>query len=271
MSDRWRETRVAGLLAFAPDRPRPASRRRAAVFVDRDGVLNKLVPSGAGGPGRTGTRHESPLTPAQVRLIDGAAGALRGLARAGFAIVCVTNQPAAAKHETSVERLQAVHERVLALLDAQGGRLDASRLCLHHPEGTDAQLSWTCPCRKPRPGMLLDAAEALDLDLRASWMIGDTDADVAAGLAAGCRTILLEHPDSAHKRSHAVRAHLLAADLVTAARLLGQWRVSASGRTLPPVTTAQARGGEPRGSAHSSTRESQGSRPARGRSAPSPP
>lgn len=262
MSDRWRETRVAGLLARASDRPRPASRRRAAVFVDRDGVLNELVPNGAGWPARTGARHESPLTPAQVRLIDGAAGALHGLARAGFALVCVTNQPAAAKHEASVECLLAVHERVLALLEAQGAHLEASRLCLHHPHGTDAQLAWACPCRKPRPGMLRDAAEALDLDLGTSWMIGDTDADVAAGLAAGCRTVLLEYPDSAHKRAHSVRAHAHAADLAAAAGLLG-CRVSASGRTAPPVTTTQARGGERRDSARCSTRESQGSRPAR--------
>jgi len=167
---------------------------RPAAFLDRDGTLNEFVPDPVSG------LPESPLTVADVRLIEGAAAAARELAQAGFALVCVSNQPAAAKGKVSLERLLAVHERVLELLREQGVQLDGFRLCLHHPQGVVPELSGPCDCRKPAPGMLLDAAEALGLDLASSWMLGDTDSDVAAGRAAGCRTVLIEHPGSAHKR-----------------------------------------------------------------------
>lgn len=166
-----------------------------AVFLDRDGVLNELVPDSTSGA------WESPLKVADVRLIAGAADAARALAAAGFALVCVSNQPAAAKGAVTVEQLQAVHARVTKLLAQADVHLEASRLCLHHPHGIVPELSGPCACRKPAPGMLLDAARALKLDLGASWMVGDTDADIVAGQAAGCRTMLVEHPASARKRS----------------------------------------------------------------------
>ena len=167
---------------------------RPAAFIDRDGTLNEFVPDPVSG------LPESPLRVADVRLIEGAAAAARELAQAGFALVCVSNQPAAAKGKVSLEQLLAVHERVLELLRKEGVQLDGFRLCLHHPEGVVAELSGPCACRKPAPGMLLDAAEELGLDLASSWMLGDTDSDVVAGHAAGCRTVLIEHPGSAHKR-----------------------------------------------------------------------
>jgi D-glycero-D-manno-heptose 1,7-bisphosphate phosphatase len=86
-------------------------------------------------------------------------------------------------------------------------------MCLHHPDGVVAELSGPCECRKPAPGMLLDAARELGLDLDRSWMVGDTDADIEAGRAAGCRTALIVHPGSAHKRSEAAPADLEGPDL----------------------------------------------------------
>ena len=186
----------------------------AAIFLDRDGVLNAAVPDPVSG------WPESPLHVADVRLLPGAAAAAHRLADAGYALVCVSNQPAAAKGKATVEQLLAVHERVLELLAQDGASLDASRLCPHHPEGVVAQLSGPCPCRKPAPGMLTDAAAALALDLGASWMIGDTDADIAAGRAAGCRTVLLDYPGSAHKRTGEAGEDMLAADLTEAVSLL---------------------------------------------------
>lgn len=178
-----------------------------AAFLDRDGVLNELVADRADGA------LESPLRVEDVRLIEGAAQAARELCAAGFALVCVSNQPAAAKGKVSVEELWAVHARVVELLAAAKVELALSRLCLHHPEGVVPGLCGPCGCRKPEPGMLLDAAGVLGLDLRASWMIGDTDADVAAGRAAGCRTVLIEHPGTGHKRAGGAPADLLACDL----------------------------------------------------------
>jgi D-glycero-D-manno-heptose 1,7-bisphosphate phosphatase len=144
---------------------------------------------------------ESPLDPDDVALVPGAASALHRLRSAGYLLVTVSNQPAAAKGVVTLERLRAVQARVLDLLRREGVIPDAIRCCFHHPEATVPELRQTCRCRKPAPGMLLDAAAELDVDLRASWMIGDTDGDVAAGAAAGCRTVLIAAPDSEHKRS----------------------------------------------------------------------
>jgi D-glycero-D-manno-heptose 1,7-bisphosphate phosphatase len=181
---------------------------RAAVFLDRDGVLNELVPDPLSGV------PESPLTVADVRLIAGAALAAARLARAGFVLVCVTNQPAAAKGAVSVQQLLSVHARVLKLLLRQGVKLADSRICLHHDRGVVPALTRACDCRKPAPGMLLAAASALNLDLGACWMVGDTDSDVLAGRAAGCRTLLIRYPGSEHKRLQEVNPDASAPSLM---------------------------------------------------------
>jgi D-glycero-D-manno-heptose 1,7-bisphosphate phosphatase len=188
---------------------------KVAVFLDRDGVLNELVADPASGA------PESPLTLAQVRLVPGAAAAAAGLARAGYLLVCVSNQPAAAKGRVSVAQLLAVHDRVSALLAQEGVVLSASRLCLHHERGVVPELSGPCDCRKPAPGMLLDAAASLEVDLSASWMVGDTDADIRAGRAAGCRTLLIRNPASVHKRLQAIGADAVADSLAEATRTAG--------------------------------------------------
>jgi D-glycero-D-manno-heptose 1,7-bisphosphate phosphatase len=148
-----------------------------------------------------------------VRLIPGAAAAANVLADAGYALVCITNQPAAAKGKATLDQLLEVHERVLDLLAEQGVLIASSRLCPHHPEGVAEELARRCDCRKPAPGMLLDAAAELELDLRSSWMLGDTDADVGAGAAARCRTALIEYPPSAHKRRGGAAPDISAADV----------------------------------------------------------
>jgi D-glycero-D-manno-heptose 1,7-bisphosphate phosphatase len=191
----------------APEAAPAASPARPAAFIDRDGVLNEGVPDPESGA------LESPLRVGDVRLLPGVAAALRELADAGFLLVCVTNQPAAAKGKMTVEEVHVVHGRVLELLALDGARFDASYLCPHHPSGVVAELSGPCPCRKPAPGMLLEAADALGIDLGASWMFGDTDTDVEAGAAAGCRTVLIDYPGSAHKRAGASSPSLRAASL----------------------------------------------------------
>lgn len=186
----------------------------AAAFIDRDGVVNELVPD----PGSQ--LPESPLDPAQVVLMPGVAGALRRLRAAGYLLVGVSNQPAAAKGKVALATLEAVQARVLDLLRAEGIEPDGFKLCFHHPDGTVPDLARSCDCRKPAPGMLLEAARELDLDLGSSWMIGDTDDDVAAGAAAGCRTVLVENPFSAHKRRGAAQPDVCAPDLGAAAERL---------------------------------------------------
>ena len=185
-----------------------------AAFVDRDGTINELVPDPQTG------QPESPLRVEDVSLIHGAAGALRDLTAGGWLLVGVSNQPAAAKGTASPEQLREVQTRVLALLAAEGARLDGFRICPHHPEGVVAELAGPCDCRKPAPGMLIDAARELDIDLERSWMIGDTDSDVLAGAAAGCHTVLIEQDASAHKRKGTARPDAVVSDLRAAAALL---------------------------------------------------
>lgn len=187
---------------------------RPAAFLDRDGVLNDLVPDPRSG------LPESPLAPEQVVLLRGAADAVKQLRAAGYVLVGVSNQPAAAKGIVTPATLERVQARVLELLEREGAVLDDFEICPHHPDGVVPELAKACDCRKPAPGLLLRAAGKLDLDLGASWMIGDTDADMEAGAAAGCRTILVENPRSAHKRTASGRADATAPDLAEAANLV---------------------------------------------------
>jgi D-glycero-D-manno-heptose 1,7-bisphosphate phosphatase len=187
---------------------------RRAAFIDRDGTIDVLVPD------PVTKRPEAPLHPQEVALIPGAAGALREMSAAGWLLVGVSNQPAAAKGIASLEQLAEVQARVLELLAAEHVRFDDFHLCMHHPEAVVPELAGDCECRKPAPGMLLEASRQLDIDLGASWMIGDTDSDVLAGRAAGCRTMLLEHRPSDHKRNGQSVPDAIAPDLAAAARLL---------------------------------------------------
>jgi D-glycero-D-manno-heptose 1,7-bisphosphate phosphatase len=189
---------------------------RRAVFLDRDGVLTELVPDPSSG------LPESPLRAKDVRLVAGAAAAAGRLRAAGYLLAVVSNQPAAAKGAVPVERLYDVHRHALDLLAAEGVCVDAWRLCLHHPDGVVPSLSGSCDCRKPAPGMLLDAGRELGADMASSWMVGDTDADVEAGRAAGCRTVLIDNSGSAHKRSTVAAPDLRAADLKDVAALLSR-------------------------------------------------
>jgi D-glycero-D-manno-heptose 1,7-bisphosphate phosphatase len=185
-----------------------------AIFLDRDGVLNELVPDS------TSAQSESPLNVGDVRLVPGVETSLRRLRAAGFALFCVTNQPAAAKGTVPLPQLQAIHDAVLRKLKDAGVPLQGSRICYHHPEGSVPELARRCRCRKPAPGMLLELAREFDLDLAASWLVGDTDSDVAAGAAAGCRTVLIDQAGSAHKRSGGARPDAEAKDLAHAVRLI---------------------------------------------------
>src|SRR5664280_2188977 len=105
--------------------------RQRAVFVDRDGVLNHAVADPNSGLG------ESPLSVTDVKLVTGAGRAIRQLREAGWLVICVTNQPAAAKGYVDLSKLREIHERVRALLAETGGDFDWERICLHHPEGVD--------------------------------------------------------------------------------------------------------------------------------------
>jgi D-glycero-D-manno-heptose 1,7-bisphosphate phosphatase len=120
---------------------------------------------------------------------------LRRLRENGFRLIVVSNQAVVARGMIAPEGVEAIHEQLQRMLEEAGApRLDAIYFCPHHPEADLSEYRVDCDCRKPRPGSLLRAAEEHDLDLAASFMIGDRMTDIAAGAAAGCRTVLLKTP-----------------------------------------------------------------------------
>lgn len=150
---------------------------RPAIFLDRDGVIIE------------DTHYLA--SPAQVRLIPGAADAIAALNRAGWPVVVVTNQSGVARGLFPVEAVEAVHAHLTEQLEGYGARIEAYYYCPHFPTADVEVYRVECACRKPKPGMLLRAAEELDLDPDRSWMIGDRASDLEAGAAAGTRTILV--------------------------------------------------------------------------------
>jgi D-glycero-D-manno-heptose 1,7-bisphosphate phosphatase len=190
---------------------------RAAVFVDRDGVLNDVLVDPFTG------LHESPYRAEDVHLTDGAVEALQLLATLGLETAVVSNQPAAAKGTHTRAELDAVHAEVVRQLAEAGVWIGVWRYCLHHPAGVDPELGRACACRKPAPGLILDAAAALGVvDLSSSWLIGDSDVDITAGHAAGCRTILIEHATTAHRRMGGQEPSHRVDDVLAAARRVAQ-------------------------------------------------
>ena len=149
---------------------------RRAVLLDRDGVLD--VPVVADG------RERPPWSLEELVVVSEARAALERLHAAGWVLVVVTNQPDVGRGQLPREVADAINDRVRAELP-----LDAVYACFH---GGDE----VCACRKPAPGMLLDAARDLGLDLGASWLVGDRWVDIAAGRAAGVRTVLVQRPAS---------------------------------------------------------------------------
>lgn len=162
----------------------PRLRIRRAVFFDRDGVLNEPVPYPQWG-------LDSPARPADLRLYRDVCSAIHAVRAQGFIAVLASNQPGIAKGKYSRATFEAIDRRLTALLAAGDTALDGRYYCLHHPEAVVASLRTACACRKPRPGLILQAAEDLHIDLSGSYFIGDSQTDVLAATAAGCGPIHL--------------------------------------------------------------------------------
>ncbi len=160
-------------------------KRQKAVFLDRDGTINRYV-----GFLRNIDDFE---------LLPGAAEAIKQINAAGYLAIVITNQPVIARGEVTFAQLQEIHKKMETLLGAEGAYVDGIYFCPHHPhkgyEGEIPALKIPCECRKPKPGMLIKAAEDFHIDLDASWMIGDSESDIKAGSAAGCRTALIGTED----------------------------------------------------------------------------
>ena len=157
------------------------NQRQKAVFLDRDGTINKYV----------GFLRDIN----DFELIPGVEEAIKRINESGYLAIVVTNQPVIARGEVTRSQLREIHNKMETLMGEKGAYLDAIYYCPHHPdkgfEGEIPELKTKCYCRKPNPGMLLDAANDFNIDLSQSWMIGDGRIDVEAGKNAGCKTVLL--------------------------------------------------------------------------------
>jgi D-glycero-D-manno-heptose 1,7-bisphosphate phosphatase len=156
---------------------RPSGQTRGAVFLDRDGVLIEDV-------------HYL-VEVRQVRLTVGAAEAVASLNRAGIPVIVVTNQAGVARGYFGEERVREVHAYLDELLAEECAKVDRFYYCPHRPDAKIARYRIPCDCRKPKPGMLRRAAAELGLDLANSYLVGDKVSDLAAGGAAGCKTMLV--------------------------------------------------------------------------------
>jgi len=160
------------------------ARLKSAVFLDRDGTIIRQV--------------ELMHRVSQLRLLPGAADAIRSLNEKHIPVVVVTNQPVVARGIASEYEVGLVHEELNRRLQGRDAHIDAFYFCPHHPNATLEQYREICLCRKPAPGMIQRAASDLGIDPRLSVMIGDTTQDVMTGSRAGVRTILVRTGHGGH-------------------------------------------------------------------------
>ena len=158
---------------------------RKAIFLDRDGVLNENI---------------DPPNPDNYQLLPNVPKAVKKINQSDYLAIVVTNQPAVAKGYITREELKYCHTKLETLLGREGAYLDAIYYCPHHPEsgfkGEVKELKIPCNCRKPNPGMLLEAKEKYSIDLKNSWMIGDSESDLIAGKKVECNTIFIGNKNS---------------------------------------------------------------------------
>lgn len=162
---------------------RNLTQKQRAIFLDRDGTIN---------------RHVGFLRDIKdFVLLDDIAAAIRKINKSGYLAIVVTNQPVIARGEVTWEELDEIHKKMETLLGREGAYVDDIFVCPHHPDkgfpGERLEYKQVCSCRKPKPGLLYQAAEKYNIDLSNSWMIGDSPTDSAAGQAAGCQVIELHN------------------------------------------------------------------------------
>ncbi len=194
-----------------------------AIFLDRDNTLIR-------DPGYI--NH-----PSQVELLPYAAQALVELKNMGYKLVVVTNQSAVARGIVSEETLAQIHEKLKTLLAKEKAVLDAIYYCPFHPQGIIQKYRKESDCRKPNPGMLLKAANDMDIDLNNSWMIGDEIKDITAGKNACCKTILLDSPSHSHQNDpQSQEADYKAVNMKEAVNIIKQYEQSNQIQPLHPKT-----------------------------------
>jgi D-glycero-D-manno-heptose 1,7-bisphosphate phosphatase len=152
------------------------------------------------------------IDPGLIRLSEGAVDSLRSLQRNGYALIVITNQSGMARGFFTEQQFLNSVEALIANFENSGVKLDALYYCPHHPGGNIKTFAVKCDCRKPKPGLLLKAAQEFNIDMGASWMVGDILDDIEAGNLAGCRTILI---DNGHETEWILNIHRFPTATVT--------------------------------------------------------
>ena len=199
-----------------------------AIFLDRD---NTLIED----PGYI--NH-----PDQVKLLDGVAEVLIEFGAMGYKLIVVSNQSSVARGIVSEQVLGEIHNRLKQLLAENGAHLDRIYYCPYHPDGVVPQYRKESDWRKPNPGMLLAAADEMDIDLSQSWMIGNSGRDIEAGLQAGCKTILIDHP-SHYKQPERDKPNpdYRAVNMKEAVNIIKKYNRSSSRRTAQAQSASKPR------------------------------
>jgi len=157
--------------------------RQKCVFLDRDGTINKFI------------KNIFISKPEDFELIEGAAEAVKKINTLGYLAIVITNQPVIARGEVDFETLELIHKKMETELGRHGAYIDDLFFCPHHPDGgfkgERPEYKIDCDCRKPKPGMILKAAQKYNIDLSNSYMVGDDERDVNAGINAGCIPVFL--------------------------------------------------------------------------------
>ncbi|MFH0931036.1 MAG: HAD family hydrolase [Candidatus Zixiibacteriota bacterium] len=156
-----------------------------AIFLDRDGVINQIVYHSDIGV------LDTPFHPSQFKFLPGVEKALRRINRLGFKTIIVSNQPGVAKKHMSLKNFYKIDLKMRKELAKKKVFFDAIYYCLHHPQGGDKRFKKICSCRKPKPGLFLRASKEHKIDLKNSYLVGDSLTDIQAGEKAGCITFLL--------------------------------------------------------------------------------
>ena len=156
-----------------------------AIFLDRDGVINEVIYHKEMGI------IDSPSSVEQFKLLPNVGKAINKFHELGFKIIVVSNQPGLAKDHFDLNIFEKIKEKMKVDLAKDGAKVEAEYYCLHHPEAKIDKYHIICECRKPKPGMILQASKEHNIDLFKSWMIGDGINDIQAGQKAGCKTIFI--------------------------------------------------------------------------------
>jgi D-glycero-D-manno-heptose 1,7-bisphosphate phosphatase len=161
--------------------------RTVAVFLDRDGVISDLVYNPDEGT------IGSPLSASQLKVHPYAGETVSKIRELGFKAIVISNQPGVAKKQFSYSEFERMNQKIRREISKSNASFDAEYYCMHHPHAALRRYRSNCACRKPKPGLILQAANEHGINLKKSYFVGDALVDVKAGKAAGCKTVLIGH------------------------------------------------------------------------------